>query len=275
MRNPERKMLIWLALAALGWAAIAQSFAGSRRLDEDWAVAALGIGGAILIPFGTVYAVWALMLWRGRSRLRGGHRLLGRWHLSEDEWRRFTRFDPIRATSGEGLANDFNPARQDSSRGIDVLIGETGVAIGDYYQVLRRGGIPGLRALYWLPEPADPQCLEFHVIYPRRHGGGAPVCVRVPIASSAHGEARLAFDHFAPLLAPREALALRNPARTIRIALVVVVVSALGAAWGIARGGGNDSSSIATLIAGVISAIVGLTALAIAIATWMVSRPKG
>ena len=130
MRNPGRKLLIWLALAARGWAAIAQSFAASRRLDEDWLVVALGISGAILIPFGMVYAVWALALLLGRSKLRRGHGLLGRWHLSDEEWPRFTRFDPIRAASGEGLANDFQPARQDSSRGIDVLIGETGVAIG-------------------------------------------------------------------------------------------------------------------------------------------------
>lgn len=270
MRNPGRKLVIWLVLAALGWAAIAQSFAASRRLDEDWLVVALGIAGAVLIPFGTVYAVWALALLLGRSKLRRGHGELGRWHLSDEEWRRFTRFDPIRAASGEGLANDFHPVRQDSSRGIDVIIGETGVAIGDYYQALRRGGLPGLRALYWLPEPADPQCLEFHVIYPRRHGGGTPVCVRVPIASSAHGEARLAFDHFAPLLAPREPLALRNPARTIRIMLVIVLVSALGAAWGWAGAAGDGS--IAMLLVGVVSAIVGVTAMTVAVATWIMSR---
>jgi hypothetical protein len=268
-------VLVWLALAALGWIAIAQSFAASRRADDDWLIVVLGVAGAILIPFGTVYSVWALLLWRGRSKLRSGDRLLGRWHLTEDEWRRFTRFDPIRAGSGDGLANDFNPARQDSSHGVDVVVGETGVAVGDYYQVLRRGGLPGLRAIYWLPEPADPQCLEFHVVYPRRHGGGTPICVRVPIASSAHGEARQAFDHFSPLLAPGEPLALRNPGRTIRIALAVVGIAAAGAAWGIAQGvGGSDGASVAALVGGVIAAIVALTALAVAIATGIMSRTK-
>lgn len=271
MRNSGRNLLMWLALAAIGCFALVQSLKLGQLADASWPIFLLGIAGAIIVPIASVLALWSLALLAGHSKLRRGQRLLARWHVSDAEWRRFLKFEALRSASHDGLGNDVDPAKEDSSRGIDVLFGETGVAVGKYYQVLRRGGIPGLHALYWLPEPADPQCLEFHVIYPRRYGVGTRLCVRVPIAGSAHGEARRVYDHFSPFLVPRPALALRNPGRTFRIATAIIIVSILSTAWALSAGAGSGDS-IAMLAALIVSPIVGLAALVIALATWMMTR---
>jgi hypothetical protein len=273
MRNPGRSLLTWLAVAILGSLAIYASFGSSRAIGEDWIVAALGVAGVIMVPLGVVYTMWALALLRGRSKLRGGHRLLARWHVSPEEWRRFIAFDRIRAASAPGLANDFRAARIDADRGVELLVGETGIAIGDYYQALRRGGLPGLHAFYWLPDPADPQCLEFHVVYPRRFGPGTRLCVRAPVAGSAHEAARRVQHHFDGLLRPMEPLALRNPALTIRISMTVALVFGLGAAWGILNGRASGDGIMA-LMTGVISAIIAVTALAFAATTMIMTRRK-
>lgn len=274
MRNPGRKLLIWLAIAVLGWVAIAASFDASRRLDEDWTVAVLGVTGVILFPVGLVYMAWALALLRGQTKLRHGHRLLARWHVEAEEWQQFIAFDRIRAGSGSGLANDYRPEKQDHTRGVEVLIGETGLAIGDLYQVLRRGGLPALHGCYWLPAPADPQCLEFHVVYPRRAGPGTRLCVRVPIAASAHGAARQVFDHFEPMLRPRESIALRNPHRTMAVASTIAVAGGVASIWGFSTGNAANGAGIVALTTGVICVIVAVTAGAIAVVTLISSRRR-
>jgi len=271
MRNPGTRALIWLALLAGGIFLLVLTFAADRRLDQSWTTYAMAIAGIMLIPFALVYSIWSLLLVLGRSRLSSGHRQLAEWHVSPDEWRRFCEFDRIRAGSGPGLGNDFNPNRQEASGGIDVRIGEKGLLVGDFYQVLRRGGLPGLRAVYWLPAPADPECLEFHILYPRKSGGGVPLCLRVPIARVAREDASRVYDHFEPLLRPRVPLVRRKPGLIISVSLAIALALCAPTAWAWSRAA-NGIQGNAELFALIMGAIVIPAALIMALATYLLSR---
>ena len=275
LRNPARKILLYLALVGAG---ILLIYLGGARWDgsaESWFGFLLMLAGLLSVAFGAVYLVMALVYARGRAKLLAGRGLIARWHVAAGEWERFVTIDRLRRETDAGFANDFNAAKQASDRGVDVVVGRTGVAVGDYYQTLRRGGLPGLVALYWLPPPADPQCLEFHARYPRgRYGGSVPICIRFPIARGAEADARRVYDHFEPLLRPREAIALRNPALTIRIALAVALAGAIAAGLGFASAGSGGEVNVTATIAAVIGGILVLPALAVALATFVLSRRR-
>ena len=273
MRNPGQKALLWLLVMAAGIVLLSQTFSPDRITNQGWPTYAMIFAGIMMTMFGLVYALWALILLVGRARLLAGHRRLGQWHVSADEWRRFVAFDAIRAGSAPNLANDFKPSRQNWDNGIDVIVGETSILVGDFYQPLRRGGLPGLLAIYWLPEPADPQCLEFHVFYPRRSGPGRRLCVRAPIARSAIEEARRVYDHFEPLLRPKPSIALRNPPLTIAICLALALVFAGIAAWGFSRAG-NGIQDDAAMFAAIIGTIIAPAALILALVTFLLSRRR-
>lgn len=275
MRNPAGKIVVYLALLAAG---ILLIYLGGTRWDgsgESWFGFVLMLAGLLSVAFGAVYLVMAMLYARGRAELLAGRGLIARWHVSAGEWARFVTIDRLRRETDSAFANDFNAGKQASDRGVDILVGRTGVAVGDYYQTLRRGGLPGLVALYWLPPPADPQCLEFHARYPRgRYGGSVPICIRFPIARGAAADARRVYDHFEPLVRPRDPIALRNPALTIRVALAVALASAIAAAWGFTSASTGGDVSDPALIAAVVGSVAFLPALVIALVTFILSRRR-
>jgi hypothetical protein len=275
MRNPAGKIVVYLALLAAG---ILLVYLGGARWDgtgDGWFGFVLMLAGLLSIAFGAVYLVMATLYARGCAKLLAGRGLIARWHVSAGEWARFVRIDQLRRETDAGFANDFNAAKQAADRGVDILVGRTGVAVGDYYQTLRRGGLPGLVAIYWLPPPADPQCLEFHARYPRgRFGGSVPVCIRFPIARGADADARQVYDHFEPLLRPRDPIALRNPALTVRIALAVALAGAAAAAWGLASLRSGGELNVTATIAALVGSILVLPALVVALAAFILSRRR-
>ena len=223
MRNPQFKIWIYLLLAALGIVAVVYGFEPHQRIGDDRVKTGLAIVGLIVTPISLVQLATALLLARGQSKLRAGIDLLGQWMITPDEWERFRMFDRIRAASAPGLINDICYDEERPERAVEVRLGKHSVQVGDSYQVLRQWGIPGMHQIYWLPAPADPECLEFHVIYPRRHGGGVRMTVRFPVSPAARADAVRAYEYFAPRLVLRPALALRNPPRTIMICSIVGV----------------------------------------------------
>lgn len=63
----------------------------------------------------------------------------------------------------------------------------------------------GLRGLLcgvnWLNAPADPECLELTVDYPRgRYGGTLRLTLRVPVPASARSAGIHAFEHYRALV---------------------------------------------------------------------------
>ena len=274
MRKPQVKVWIYLLLAAAAIAAVAYGFEPHQRIGDDKLKTGLAIGGLIVLPVALVQLATAFFLGRGQAKLQAGTDLLARWLVTPDEWERFRTFDRIRAGSATGLANDIVYDEERPERAVEVRIGKHSAQVGDSYHVLRPWGVPGLQQLYWLPAPADPECLEFHVVYPRRYGSGVWMTVRIPISPAARADAIRVYEHFAPRMVRKQALALRNPPRTIGICMIVAFTAAGAAWWGFARGhagGGQDMAPLAAAVAGTIIAPV---ALLLAFLTIILSRRR-
>lgn len=273
MRNPAGKIFVYSALLAAG---VLLVYLGATRWDgsgESWFGFVVMLAGLLLVPFGAVYLVMALLHTRGRSKLVAGRGLIARWHVSAGEWERFVRFDRIRARSAPGLHNDLQ-LKGPQERGVDILVGRTSALVGDSYHVLRRGGLPGLAALYWLPPPAEPECLEFHVRYAKRYGPGTPMTLRLPVPASARGEGIKVYEHFEPLLRPKPSLAVRRPRLVIAIALAVALIGAIAAAWGLTAARAGERLDAAAMVAGVVGAVAALPALGLALAAFVLSRRR-
>jgi hypothetical protein len=274
MRNPQAKVWIYLLLAALGIAAVVYGFEPHQRLGVDRVKTGLAIGGMIVMPIALVQLATALLLASGRSKLQAGTDLLARWLVTPAEWERFRAFDRIRAAAAPGLANDIVYDDERPERAIEVRVGKHSVQVGDSYHVLRPWGIPGLQQIYWLPAPADPECLEFHVIYPRRYGAGLRLAVRFPVSPAARADAVRVYEYFAPRLVRRPSLAMRNPPKTIVISLIVAFFAASGAWLGFARAKVGDGTDIGPLMAAIVGSITAPAALLVALLTIIMSRRR-
>lgn len=267
MRNPHRKILVYLMLSIVAVAMTTYGFRAEQRLGEDWTTTGVALVGFTLAPFGFVFLVNALLFARGRAKLLAGRDVLARWHVTADEWERFRVVDRIRGEQDPAFFNDLPIFKGRQDRGIDVIIGKHSALVGDSYHVLRKGGLPGLTAIYWLPAPADPECLEFHIVYPRYRSTALRLAFRIPFPASARKDARRVYDHFEPPLRPRLALAFRNPKLTIKICLGLTLGFGAAAAWGFWRAKTGHSNDPAALFAAVVGTIIAPVTLFLALLT--------
>jgi hypothetical protein len=275
MRNPQAKIWIYLLLAALGIAAVVFGFEPHQRIGDDRVKTGLAIAGMIVTPIALVQLATALLFARGRSKLQAGVDLLARWMVTPGEWERFRAFDRIRAAAAPGLINDIAYDEERPESAVEVRVGKHSAQVGDSYHVLRPWGIPGLQQIYWLPAPADPECLEFHVIYPRRYGAGIRMTVRFPVSPAARADAVRVYEYFAPKMVRRPSLAMRNPPRTIVICLIVAFFAASAAVWGFARATAGHGDEITPLMAAIFGTITAPAALLVALITVIMARRRG
>lgn len=272
MRNPTRKIVIYLALVLLGIALAKYGIDAEKRIGEAWTSTGFSVVGMSIVPIAFILLIRALFNSRGRAKLLAGRDVIARWHLTADEWERFRAFDRIRGETNVRLFNELAYDNDRQHRGIDVIVGKKSALVGDSYHVLRKGGIPGLTAIYWLSAPADPECLEFHIVYPRHRSPPVYLAFRFPFPAVARGDARRVYDHFEPLLRQQPALAFRNPGLTIKIALGLALAAAAAAAWGFWRAKTGHSDDPAALFAAIVGPILILAALIVALLTAKQSR---
>ncbi len=274
MRNPTRKIVIYLALTLLGVALAKYGIDAEKRIGEAWTSTGAWIVGLSIVPVALILFIRALFNSRGRANLLAGRDVLARWHLTADEWERFREFDRRRGESDTRLFNDLLYDKERQHRGIDVIVGKKSVLVGESYHGLRKAGIPGLTAIQWLDVPADPACLEFGIVYPRHRTTPVHLAFRFPFPAAARGDARRVYDHFEPMLRFKPSLAMRRPAATIKVAMAVAVVCAMAMAWGFSNGELVDNDSIAPLLAAVFGAVIGVAALLVAMITAIMSRRR-
>lgn len=274
MRNPGTKIWIYLAMLVVGGGFFVAGASAINRWGEEWLPIVTFIIGATLAPISLSFLIYALLHTRGLAKLRAGEDIIARWSVLPQEWEQFRVFDRIRAESGLNLGNDLTYDDERPPLPVEVIVGRKSALIGDSYHVLRKGGIPFIYALYWLPRPADPECLEFHIAYPRHRTTSVRLTLRFPVPLRYRAEGIRVYEHFEPMLRPKLSLALRNPGATIRIALVVVAVCASSFAWAIWQAERSDGNDIVPLIVAVVGAIFGTTALLVALLTFLLSPRK-
>ncbi len=123
--------------------------------------------------------------------------------LAAEEWDRFRAFDAIRAAQDLALRNDLHIRKLTPPAGVDVLVGRRQLIVDGSYHSLRRLGNPSLRHVYWLPAPADPECLEFALEYARgRAGGTLNLSLRLPVPAHARPDGVRVFEHYNAIAPP-------------------------------------------------------------------------
>lgn len=263
MRSPRRTVGYSLAVALLGGAAaLAAAFSADWIGDVPSAVIT-SFGGicAIFGLFGVLMSVFAAI---GHARLMSGRGVIARWHVTPDEWDRFRAFDAIRAAQGPTLLNELRIREHTPKEGVDVIVGRTQLIVDGSYHTLRFRGLPELRAVGWLNAPADPECLEFALLYPGgRYGGAKLFSLRVPVAPSAREAGVRVYHHFRSSLPKlRPGLAYRRPGLVFGwgIGLVLACLAVSGVGWLLdARGVSGDLPAnlmLLGLVAGILPLLV-------------------
>jgi hypothetical protein len=272
MRNPLRKAGYWFVLGLVGVIGVLLATYQYERLGAV-AGTIVGIVGVTLLPFSVVFLPMSLLAAIGYARLRAGIGVIARWHLSAAEWDRFRAFNTVRATQGEWLVNDLRIRQQTPTQGVDVIVGRKQLIADGSYHVLRPYGLPELRAVNWLNAPADPECLEFTLAYPRgRFGGVRYLTLRVPVAPAEREAGVRVYHHFHALIPQRKpGLAFRRPRLVVGCGLAVALAAALagGGGWLLHGGGNRSDTAVIVAIVGTIVAIGALFFTAIIVlVTW-------
>lgn len=274
IRNPSRKVVIYLLVVLIAAALASYGIREENRIGEAWTSTGFTLVGMTIAPIAFIFLIRAMFHVRGRAKLLAGYDVLARWHLSADEWERFKTADRIRGEQYRRLFNDLPVFKGRQYSGIDVIVGRKSALVGDSYHVLRKGGIPGLTAISWLPAPANPECLEFLIVYPRHRSTPIYLAFRFPFPAAARDDAMRVYNHFEPLLRQRPALAFRKPKLTIKVALALALFFGAAAAWGFWRAHTGHANDPPAIVAAVVGSIIAPVALILALLTARMSRPN-
>ncbi len=273
MRNPRRKVGYSLAVAVLGGgAALAAAFSADWIGDGPSAVIT-SFGGicAIFGLFGVLMTVFAAI---GHARLMSGRGVIERWHITPDEWDRFRAFDAIRAAQAPTLVNELKIQKSTPKQGVDVIVGRTQLIVDGSYHTLRFRGLPELRAVGWLNAPADPECLEFALLYPGgRYGGARMLSLRVPVAPAAREAGVRVYHHFKSSIPElRPGLAYRRPRLVIGggIGLLLTGLAVGGIGWLLDARGVTGDLPVILLVSGL---VVGFFALLVTAMVVLITQP--
>lgn len=258
MRNPLRKIVLYLLCLAVGgvliWASVLKMFPGGKVT----AILAM-IAGITLVAFPSVFLVMALFAAVGEARLRAGRDVIARWHVGAAEWDRFRAMDSARSAQDPQLGNDLWIRRRTPVSGVEVIVGRRQLMVDGSYHVLRRGGLPEMRAVGWFAPPGGPECLEFRLAYPRsRYGGTVFTTLRVPVPPMARGEGLRVYTHFRDLIPPpRPSIAERHPKAVLLGGLGVgaLALAVAGVGYVMDKAGSRGELPPILMVTGIASAI--------------------
>jgi len=238
LRHPLRKAGYGLFFVVLGAAGALAAHLAKSWLGDDASFAIL-FPCLLMAGLALLFLAMALLAARGHARLSAGIGRIAGWHVTAAEWDRFRAFDALRAKQHISLIGDFAIRKHTPESGVNVIVGRRQIIVDGSYHTLSRFGLPALTAVYWLPAPADPECLEFALLYPGgRYGGARRVSLRVPVPAAARNEGVRVYRHFHALVPPpRPALAFRRPRLVIGggLGVTLAAAAAAGAGWVIAR----------------------------------------
>ncbi|MBX3503628.1 MAG: hypothetical protein KF889_29655 [Alphaproteobacteria bacterium] len=244
----RRRAWYWLAFGLVGGGVALAAALGGERIGDGLDVAIATVA-ATCAALGLSVALVALLAARGQDRLLAGRGVIARWQVTPAEWDRFRAFDASRATQHPALINDLPMRGGTPGRAVEVIVGRAELLVDGTYHTLRPRGLPELRAVGWLAAPADPECLEFALLYPGdRFGTARRRSLRVPVAPSAREDGVRVYHHFRALIPVRRpGLAYRRPGLVIGggLGLVLACLAASGVGWLLdARGVGGELPAI-------------------------------
>jgi hypothetical protein len=254
MNNQPRLAAYSVALGMISVAGVIARPHLSARFGDVGDVAGAFMGGVAILSF-IVFGM-ALLSWLGSVRLRRGKGVIACWRVSAAEWDRFRAFDAQRSAEHPALINELIPRPVTPPEGVDVLFGKRQAMVDGSYHSL--SGIPHVAAVSWLSAPADPECLEFSLVYPAgRFGGIRRFSLRVPVPAVAREDGMRVFWRYrveAPQ--PRSGLVFRRPRAVFGTCIAVALTAAaIGGAAAFACSRGSCSElMIGVAISGIATA---------------------
>lgn len=273
VRNPGRNVRICLALLA---ASVITLVSGLLAMTSPGAETAavfaiiLGVLGCIFFFLVLLNFVWGMRVFNAIKR---GENEIARWIVPADEFDRFRQNEKGHAASGH--LNDYKPPRSTPPEGIEVIFATDGMIIGDTFFGLATTGLSHFRQAGIVP--GDPLCLGFQtaLISGRAASTGTPTLtttlglLRIPVANSAHPEAKAVLDHYVAALAGQVVVKPDFwPKRSrwgLRAAAIAAIVSATGFGLEAAEA---DVGDLPVILA-VSGAVVAIGGLALAFIAWV------
>ncbi len=199
MPRPHRARTVALAFAAGGIAASIAPFVLPAAVAGDNARGILFVAGVMALLFGGGTALFRHRDSRAMDALARGEGILARWRVDPATWRAFVehvgKLGP--------LYDAFSPGDSVPDRGVEVIVGENAVQVGDGIVALPRHGTPEVThaELHASDEGWRPSYIELGLYYPGggtgASGSAVRTVLRLPVVPEALGDAQRVVAYYA------------------------------------------------------------------------------
>lgn len=279
IRNPERSVLICLAVTLAAWASIAWGVHEMYATGEDTIGSGLAIGLAIVPAiFGPLLA---LNFWRGMrviASIRRGTNAIGGWTVSAAELAEFAVSDKARNALGGEHHNEWHVRPETLASELEVRFAPDGVLVGDTYFPLTTTGLFRFSNVWMLPGTTP--AIAFRTLLTLANRFGSRVTVgelRIPVSRPAGAQAAAVVRHFENVSVGK---VIANPnfyRSRMRVGLIGAPIFLAIAAVGFMLapndvGEGNVSAPSLMVIIGLVA---GIAMLVLALAATMLERAQG
>ena len=192
-----RKPLFWRDVnLAIGAGGLASAVAGFRlpAVGEGALQVVLLLAGSTGILVGVCGTIICWSFSRTEAALRRGEGVMGRWRVDAAAWPGFLSLEKWMAAAPGAWPNAFTLPKGAATKGLEVIVGEEGVLIGDDVFRLPRRSTPQVTGARLRAEPDTPVCVELWLYFPPTPNrfGVSParrLVLRFPSSPTAEAEA--------------------------------------------------------------------------------------
>ncbi|MDP3494609.1 MAG: hypothetical protein Q8R82_15980 [Hyphomonadaceae bacterium] len=277
IRNPQRSLLICLAItlaacASIAWGVIEMNVAGQETLGSGLKIG-IALLPAILAPF------MALNFWGGTkvmASMRRGENAIARWTVTAADLAEFTTIDKVRSARGIEHLNDWPTPREPPPSGIEIVFTPSAVLVGDTYFSLTRTGpfrFTGVRLLSGSqPVIAFSTLTTYANRFNTRTMAGE---LRIPASQQASAAAAKVVTHFEQVAAGTIIADPNFYRRRMRIGLIAApIFFAIAAAGFVLSSIVGDNSGFDPTILIAIGLVFGIASLILAGGAWLLGRAQ-
>lgn len=256
MRDTRKTLLISGGLALGGAAMIAAGAVLMETEGESVLSAGLLILGFAIAPIAAFLFIGYCVSGLRKEALEQGKNEIARWKLTAAEWAAFREQDARWTADGRRPNLLHDGAYRDG----EVIFATKAVIVDGDFHDLTPGGLVDLREVEYLQ--GSPSGLEFSMRAQKGRGASGTgfgynyLTLRVPVSPADTREAMKVLAHYKAKTKRGVALAMLNPALTVRICLGVAAVCAIAALWGLSNTE-TRAYGDAPLIAAVVGVILG------------------
>lgn len=278
IRNPQRSMLICVAVTLVAWGSVAWGVIEMNVAGKETAGSGLMIGLALLPAILAPFLIFNF--WRGVrviAAMRRGEWQIARWTVTAAELGEFAASEKAHNARGIESLNDWTPPREMPSSGIEVVFVPDAVLVGDTYFALTTTGFFRFTGVRMIVE--GPPVIAFRTLstYANRFSTRTMAGeLRIPVALRAGADVPRVLEHFQGVCAG-EVIANPNFYRSrMRFGLigapVMFAIAALG--FVLAPNDVGDGVVSAPSLMAIAGAVFGIALLVLALAAWLMGRAQ-